>query len=343
MIRAVIYCRVSSKRQVKDGHGNESQEKRCQDYAKAQKYNVIGVFPEEGITGGLFERPAMRELLKFLEENDSNDPEDKIVVIFDDLKRFARDTEIHFGLKREIYGRNGRVECPNFRFEDSPEGRFVETIIAATGELERNQNKRQVIQKMKARLELGYWAFASPVGLQMVRDPMHGKLLRPKEPFSSILKTAIEDFRDGLLQTIEDFRHFILAKYKEHGIKKGLSSSGARDILTQILYTGWIKYDEWNVSLRKGKHEGFISMDTYNKVQTRLNQKSRPWKRKDYKADFALRGHVICNSCANALTASWNKGRSKSYANYWCVKEGCEYRYKCLYPKGRLILILRHF
>ena len=49
----------------------------------------------------------------------------------------ARDTEFHIKLRREFDKRGARVECLNFRFEDSPEGKFIETIIAAQGELER--------------------------------------------------------------------------------------------------------------------------------------------------------------------------------------------------------------
>src|SRR6185437_609440 len=144
-MRAVIYCRVSSKRQVVEGHGLDSQEKLCRNYAESNGHNVIAVFKEKGIKGALFEREAMQELLTFLEENDSNNPNDKIVVIFDDLKRFARDVPVHFKLKTEIYGRNAVVESPNFKFEDTPEGKFVETIISATGALEKDQNRRQVL------------------------------------------------------------------------------------------------------------------------------------------------------------------------------------------------------
>ncbi len=137
--RALIYCRVSSQRQVAEGHGLESQEKLCRNYAKSKDYFVEKVFPEEGIMGELFDRPKMKELLEYLDEHIENN----YIVIFDDLKRFSRDVAVHFKLKSEIYGRGGRVESPNFKFEDTPEGKYIETIIVATGELEKNQNKRQ--------------------------------------------------------------------------------------------------------------------------------------------------------------------------------------------------------
>lgn len=329
--KAIIYCRVSSMRQVVEGHGLESQEQRCRNHAQSKDYEVVEIFEDDGVSGGLFDRPAMKNLIAYLDAH----PLEKFVVIFDDLSRFARDVKVHIQLKAELVSRGAKLECLNFSFEDSDESEMAELMLAVSNQYQRKSNRRQVIQKMKARLELGYWAFGSPPGLQMIKDPLHGKLLVVKEPYSSIYQASIQGFADGLLQSIEDFRHDILKRYKEHGINKKLSSSGARDILGEILYAGWIKYDKWNVSLRKGKHEGFISLETYNQVQERLNQKSHPWKRKDYRADFALRGHVVCDLCDNALTASWNKGRSQSYANYWCKTDGCEYRYKSI-SKGKI-------
>jgi|SRR3989344_5449730 len=326
--RAIIYTRVSSDRQVKEGNGLDSQELRCRRFAEDNGYQVIGVFKEEGESGGLFERTAMRRVLQCLEDNDSGNENDKIVVIFDDLKRFARDTEVHFGLKKEIYGRNGRVECPNFRFEDSPEGKFVETVMAATAELERNQNKRQVIQKMKARLERGFWTFMPPVGLKNFQDPIVGRVLGSDEPIASILKEAIEGFAQGVFVTPYEVKEFILAEYKKHGINRKLSVSGTMQILRNELYCGYIQYLPWGIEFKKGKHKGFITLETYLTVKDRLAKRSKGLVRKDYSLDFPLRGYTICSSCGKRLRASFNKGRGGYYGHYWCQTTGCLYRYK---------------
>ena len=68
MTKAIIYCRVSSDRQVKEGHGLESQEERCRNYAKSQGYQTIDVFRDEGESGGLFERTGMKQVLACLEQ-----------------------------------------------------------------------------------------------------------------------------------------------------------------------------------------------------------------------------------------------------------------------------------
>ena len=46
-IIAIIYCRVSSSRQVQEGHGLDSQESRCRNYAKLKGYPVVAVQPND--------------------------------------------------------------------------------------------------------------------------------------------------------------------------------------------------------------------------------------------------------------------------------------------------------
>ncbi|MEM9099374.1 MAG: recombinase family protein [Pseudomonadota bacterium] len=132
--RAVIYCRVSSAKQRLEGSGLESQEHRCRSYAQDHGLTVDAVFPDDSSGGGDFmKRPGMVALLSYLDAQAGT----PYVVIFDDLKRFARDTQFHLALRNELARRGARVECLNFKFEDTPEGKFVETVFAAQGQLER--------------------------------------------------------------------------------------------------------------------------------------------------------------------------------------------------------------
>jgi site-specific DNA recombinase len=64
--KAVIYCRVSSGKQVSQGHGLESQEMRGREYATRKGYHVVAVFLDEGVSGGLRDRPGTSELLAYL-------------------------------------------------------------------------------------------------------------------------------------------------------------------------------------------------------------------------------------------------------------------------------------
>ena len=137
----VIYCRVSSKKQLLQGDGLRGQETRCREYAETKGYRVLQVFHERGISGGTVDRAAMKDLLTLLDQQSS-----ETIVIIEDLKRFAREVELHFDLKLAIVQRGGRLESPLFRFDDSPEGKYYETIGAAQAELERTQNLSTSIQ-----------------------------------------------------------------------------------------------------------------------------------------------------------------------------------------------------
>ena len=323
-MKALIYCRVSSQRQVDEGNGLGSQEQRCRVYAQSKNYEVIKVFPDEGVSGGLFERPAMKQLIAYLDAH----PLEKFVIIFDDLARFARDVKVHIQLKTELVSRGAKLECLNFNFEDSEESEFAELILAASNQYQRKSNKRQVIQKQKARLEKGYWAFCLPRGLINTRDPIHGKIPVPREPYASIFKKAIEKFRDNLLITPEEVKNYLHAEFEAIGLLSRPSLSSVQKMLRNPLYAGYIEYKPWGVPFMKAKHEGFISLETYNLVQERLQGRSKPWKRRDYSQEFPLRPHVLCNTCGKPMTGSFNGGRNRKYPNYFCRTKGCVYVWK---------------
>lgn len=141
-------------------------------------------------------RPGMVALLSFLDAQ----PDEDFVVIFDDLKRFARDTRFHLDLREAFRARGATIECLNFKFEDTPAGEFIETIMAAQSALERKQNGRQVSQKMKARMQNGYYTFAAPLGYRYEKFREHGKMLVRDEPKASIVQEALEGYSSGRFQ-----------------------------------------------------------------------------------------------------------------------------------------------
>jgi site-specific DNA recombinase len=316
--KALIYCRVSSTKQDREGSGLSSQEKRCRDYAQFNDYEVEVVFRDAFSGGGNFmKRPAMRQLLEYVDSH----PQEKYVVIFDDLKRFARDLKFHWELRAEFQSRNLQPECLNFKFEETPEGAFIETIIAAQGELERQQNRRQVIQKMKARLERGIYCFAKPFGYMYVPSTTYGgKILQKSKKESDILKKAFEDFACGILFNIKDVTNFI----NSHRKQKRLYQDITKRILTNVLYIGHVEYPQWNIASIKGIHEPIISLKVFEQVQERIRSKIPQRTRKDMTNDFPLRGYINCIHCHKPFTASWSTSRNKEkHAYYRCYTQDC--------------------
>ena len=111
--KAVIYCRVSGKKQKKEGSGLTSQEHRCRQYAEAKGYSVEETFPDDYTgKGDYLKRPGMVKLLAYLDAH----PSENFVVIFDDLRRFARDVEFHLNLRRAMAARKCHARVLEFQF-----------------------------------------------------------------------------------------------------------------------------------------------------------------------------------------------------------------------------------
>ena len=319
---ALIYCRVSGKRQVTDGHGLDSQETRCREYARARGYTVIDVFTDDVTGEGDFmKRPGMVKLLRYLDDHAPK----RYVVIFDDLKRYARDTMFHLKLRQEMGLRNAMRECLNFKFEDSPEGEFIETIIAAQSQLERQQNARQTRQKMRARVMNGYWVFRAPIGYRHKKREGHGKVLVPDEPNASIVREVLEGFASGRFASQIEVKRY-LDSFPHFGCQtdEGIRIQRVRQILECPVYAGYVHAPEWDIGLKKGQHEPLVSFETHQRVLERLRGKTPAAFRKDTREDFPLRGIVTCACCGRAMTAAFSKGRYARYGYYFCQTKGCE-------------------
>ncbi|MEL6464941.1 MAG: recombinase family protein [Pseudomonadota bacterium] len=327
---ALLYCRVSGTKQAKQGHGLESQETRCREYAEAKGYQVEAVFPDDASGGGDFmNRPGMVALLSYLDAQKGK----PYVIIFDDLKRFARDTEFHIKLRKAFASRSAEVECLNFRFENSPEGKFIETIIAAQGELEREQNGRQTLQKMKARLQRGYWVFREPTGYKYQKSGEHGKLLVRDEPAASVIEEALTGFAQGRFSIQAEVQRFLEDDPRYPA--RHVHPQRVTDLLTRPIYAGLIEHEDWDVSLRKGHHKGLISAETFKRIQERRAGVKKLPMRTDINRDFVLRGAVCCGDCGVPYRSAWSRGKRKKYAYYVCQTKSCESYGKSI-PRDKL-------
>lgn len=332
-LRAVIYCRVSSKAQEADGSGLSSQQTRCAQYASAKGYEVVTTFPDTVSGGGDFlKRKGMVALLAFLDAH----PTERFVVIFDDLKRYARDVEFHLKLKREMDARSAIRECLNFNFQDTPEGEFHEIMMAATGQLERKQNARQVSQKMKARMDSGYYVLRAPLGYEYRKVEGRGRMLFPVEPFASIIREGFEGYASGRFATLAEVARFF-ERFPDFPRNKDgrVLRQKAIDVLGHPIYSGHICSDHYDIHWLKGHHEPIISLDLFEKVQERRKGLAHAPKRANIGDDFALRGIAACASCGANLRSSWSRGCRQQYAYYLCQTKGCDSYGKSI-PRDKL-------
>ncbi|MGI9377591.1 MAG: recombinase family protein [Tsuneonella suprasediminis] len=318
--QAVIYARVSTKKQSREGSGLDSQETRCREYAAYRGYRIVKVFQDD-MSGSMLGRPGITAMLAFVRKH----RRDGIVVIIDDISRLARGLEAHLKLRTEINKAGGVLESPSIEFGEDSDSTLVEHLLASVSQHQRQKNGEQAKNRMRARMLNGFWVFYAPLGYVYQKSPAGGSVLVPDEPMASAIREALEGFADGRLNTKADVKRHIEnspgARLTRHGI---LTNEQAHRILTRPIYAGYIESKVWGVSFRKGQHEPLISLETYQRIQEKLSGKIYAPARTDINEDFPLRGFVTCGECGHPLTANWSKGRYKAYPYYVCRHRGCE-------------------
>ena len=318
--KAVIYCRVSSAKQTVRGDGLASQETRCREFAKYKGYEVVEVFRDD-TSGSLTSRPGMQAMLSFLKAQ-RKEPH---AVIIDDISRLARGLMAHFELRVKIGDAGGVLVSPSIEFGEDSDSQLVENLLASVSQHQRQKNGEQTVNRMRARVQNGYWVFQAPVGYRYERESGHGKLLVRDEPNASILQEALEGYASGRFATQVEVKRFL---ERQPSFPKDLPNGEIRnqrvyEMLTRVVYAGYVEAPNWGVSLRKGKHEGLISFETFEKIQARLTSTAKAPARKDINADFPLRGFILCNDCGKPLTACWSQGKNSKYPYYLCASKGC--------------------
>ena len=327
MQKAVIYCRVSSPDQVKNGHGLSSQETRCREFAKYRTLDVVEVFPEEGISGGLIDRPAMKRMLDFMRQHKN----EQIVVIIDDISRLARGLKAHLELRMAIQEAGGVLQSPSIEFGEDSDSQLVENLLASVSQHQRQKNAEQVKNRMRARLMNGYWVFPAPVGYRYERVNGEGKIMVKDEPLASIVKEVFEGYASGKYASQGDVRRFLTAQAAYPKDANGeVHFQRLAELFERVIYTGYIDYPVWDIILKPGKHEPLISYETFKRVQERLKEQAHAPARKDIHMDFPLRGYVLCDCCGYPMTACWSHGRHQKFAYYLCQQRGCEERKKSI-------------
>jgi site-specific DNA recombinase len=317
MEKAIIYSRVSSERQVNEGGGLQSQEQRCQLFAQSCGYRVVETFFDDGVSGAVIDRPGIQALLAFLKHQGG-----ETVVIIDDISRIARDVIAHMSLRAAIKAAGGRLESPSFTFGDTASDELLETIMAATAQYGRKGNREQVLNRQKARLQMGYWTFPAPIGYRFEKHTVHKKIIVPTDAARRVLAPALDGFATGRLQTNRAFVLYLQENgffndWRPMGITV-LEKRATRIMACLPFYAGYIAYAPWAIERIQGHHEAIISPATLARLEARLERKEKPMaaSRADSDSRLILRRFVRCAGCGRPLTGSVAKGLYPRYSCY---------------------------
>ncbi len=311
-MKAIIYCRVSTKEQA-ERYSLSAQEKICRQYAERNRYDVIKVFVERGESAKTIDRTELNQLIQFASKNHKNID----ALIVSQIDRLSREPIDYLNLGKFFLKTGIKIKSATQNIDETPMGKFLEHLFIGIAKLDNDERGEKTTIGMKQAVSEGYWCWPAPAGYRFIKDDSNKSILTPTEE-SKFIKEAFELAETGLYKQTE-----IVDKLKRKGFKR-IRKQYLNRILRNPIYASLLRVRKWFLEDTKGKHEQLISEDTFFKVQAILNGK-RPsiTPRLRNHPDFPLRNFVRCAKCGQQFTGSWSTGRKKRYPYYHHRTTGC--------------------
>ena len=307
MEKAVIYARVSSKEQEREGFSIPAQIRHLEDYASKNKIKILKVF-QEAETAKKVGRKEFVNMIKYLNDN----PSVKTVLVekTDRLYRSFSDYEILDYKKMGIsihFVKEGTILSK----KSHSSHKLFQNIRVALAEGYLENLSEEVIKGHEEKLLQGGWPGEAPIGyLNKLED--HSIAIDPK--LSPIIVRTFELAKTG---------NYSLSRLKKEVCKLGLrgrrsdkelSKSQMQRLLQNPFYYGVMRRAG---KMYNGNHYPIISKSLFDQVQEVMGYVKKPSLSK---YDFVYRGPLVCGSCGCRITAELKRKKTgREYIYYHCT------------------------
>ena len=304
---AVLYARVSSKDQEREGYSIPAQLKLLREYAQKQDFQIVREFVDletakttgrkqfEEMVGFFRGNPACRTVL--VEKTDRLYRNFRDCVTLEDLE-----VEIHLPKEGQIISKDAKSQAKLVH--------GIQVVIA------RNyiENLREEVCKgMREKAEQGIYPSRPPLGYRNNKLEHTIEVDPEKAP---IAKRMFELYATGN-HSLTSLRN---ALFSEFGTK--MAKGYLERLLKNPFYTGLFV---WEGKAYQGTHTPLISAELFEQVQAAFQRRNKPIYKKH---DFAFSGLLHCAYDHCAVTAEFKKNR---YIYYRCTG----YRGRCALPYFR--------
>ena len=309
--KAIVYARVSSKEQDKEGFSIPAQLKLLTEYATNNHFSIVREFidvetaKQSGRNGFVDMVRYFKEQLKKI----SNEPCRLLLVektdrLYRNFKDYVTldelDIEIHLVKENAVISKYSRS---NEKFMHGIKVLMAKNYIDNLSE----ETKKGMLEKA----EQGTYPSAAPLGYINVECDSK-RFIQPDPSLAHFIKLLFEWYATGNYSLSE-----ISQKIGEEGLeyrKSGakIPKSAVHKILKNPIYYGDFY---WDKRLFQGTHEPLITKELYDRVQVVMVEKGKRRTRQQ-KHHWAFQGMLICGHCGCALTAEIKKGR---YVYYHCT------------------------
>ncbi|CDC18124.1 recombinase [Clostridium sp. CAG:306] len=312
MKKAVLYARVSSNRQEKEGFSIPAQIKFLREYALRNNIEIVEEFVEAE-TAKKAGRAEFNRMVDYLQQH-----EDERIILVEKVDRLYRNLpdygtidnikglEIHFVKENEILSENSRSGI-----------KFMIGIRVLMAKQYVDNLAEESAKGLNERIEQGY-ALYPPLGYMYGNDGTH--------------KHAIIKDPERAEYAVRAFNLFVYENLSASSINNILYEEGLRNpdgnkyavstiqrMFRNVMYVGDYMYQ--GKLYPNGKHEALISRELFQLAQNKLNNSSDTTRQHDI--EFPYIGLFKCGVCGCSYTAERKvKPSGKEYIYYHCTGKG---------------------
>ncbi len=296
MTHAVLYARVSSREQEREGYSIPAQRKLLKAYAESAGLKIVREF----IDVESAKNPGRKEfgnMLRLLREN----PDIRVVLV-EKTDRLYRNRTDSLAFEELIEKDNlelhlvkeNRVISKDCRSQD----KFMHDIHVAVARNYSENLKEEVKKGMREKAEQGIYPGHAPLGYRNNTATRNIEVAHEKAP---VVRRAFELYATG------EYSLLTLRKALRNETGVSIARAYLETILRNPFYIGDFV---WRGIRYKGTHTPIVDLATFQRVQDVFAGRNKPKYRKH---DFAFRGLLVCARDGCTVTTERHKGKYDYY------------------------------
>jgi site-specific DNA recombinase len=330
-MRAIVYSRVSTDAQERDGTSLDTQERACTEFAQQQGWRIVETV-RDAASGFSLDRQGIERVRRLLRDGGAD------VLLAYAVDRLSRNQNQIGVLFDEVQQAGAKLEFVTERFEDSAIGRFILAARAFIGEVEREKISERTLRGKLERAKAGKIPQAFGRGcFGYVYNPSTGQ--REVEPFQAEIVRRI-------FTRYADLRSF--DRVCTELIRDGITTFdgghwypiGVRRVLENESYAGRLVYRRTRWTKARGKDgrmhrkqverpvedhveivgasPQIVDETLWHRVQAILTDPERARKSPTPSRTYELRGRTTCGVCGASMVGQTLKVKGKPYPYYRC-------------------------
>jgi site-specific DNA recombinase len=330
-MRVIVYPRVSTDVQERDGTSLDTQERACLEFARQRGWRVVEVIRDTA-SGGTLDRPGMDRVRRLIRDGAAD------VVLAYAVDRLARNQTKLAVLLDEAEEAGVVLECVTEKVEDSPLGKLVMSLRAFAAEVEREKMGERTTRGKIERARTGrmpqafgrgcYGYTYNPATAQREIEPFQAEVVRRIftrfTELRSFDRVSHELNQDGITA-------FDGGIWFPIGVKRVLQNESYAG---RLIYrrTRWIKVRGKDGKVRRkqiarppeewveipGASPRIVDEALWQRVQQIIDDPERIARRPKPRHTYPLRGRVKCLLCGSAMVGQTMINRGHTYHYYVC-------------------------